>query len=49
VDVLKANQGKVIFTIYPDVGHDSWTQTYENPDLYEWLLQQKNDHFQIAG
>lgn len=49
VDVLKANQGNVKFTIYPDAKHDSWTQTYENPDLYKWLLQQKNDNFQIAG
>lgn len=41
VDVLKANQGKVKFTIYPDTPHDSWTQTYKNPELYEWLLQQR--------
>jgi predicted peptidase len=45
VDVLKANQGNVKFTIYPDTPHDSWTQAYENPELYEWLLQQKNDNF----
>jgi predicted peptidase len=25
-------------TIYPDAGHDSWTETYDNPKLYEWLL-----------
>jgi predicted peptidase len=25
-------------TIYENVGHDSWTQTYENPELYTWLL-----------
>jgi len=44
VDALKANQGNVKFTTYPDTDHDSWTQTYQNPDLYEWLLQQKNEH-----
>jgi predicted peptidase len=49
VDVLKANQGNVKFTVYPDTDHDSWTQTYENPELYEWLLQQKSDNFQISG
>jgi predicted peptidase len=48
VDVLKAHQGKVKFTVYPDTDHDSWTQTYENPELYEWLLQQVNDNFQIS-
>jgi len=25
-------------TIYPDAGHDSWTETYNNPQFYEWLL-----------
>jgi len=24
--------------VYPDAQHDSWTQTYDNPDLYTWLL-----------
>jgi predicted peptidase len=49
VDVLKANQGNVKFTVYPDTPHDSWTQTYKNPELYKWLLQQKNDNFQMSG
>jgi predicted peptidase len=26
-------------TIYPDADHDSFTQTYNNPRLYEWLLE----------
>ena len=26
------------FTVYPGVEHDSWTETYENPKLYEWFL-----------
>lgn len=28
-------------TIYPGVGHDSWTQTYDNPEFWEWLFTQK--------
>ena len=28
------------FTIYPEAKHDSWTETYDNPELYEWLLAQ---------
>jgi len=28
----------VSFTTYPGVLHDSWTQTYDNPELYEWFL-----------
>lgn len=29
----------VKLTIYPEAGHDSWTQTYANPELFAWLLQ----------
>lgn len=29
---------EVKLTVYPGVGHDSWTQTYDNPALYEWFL-----------
>jgi predicted peptidase len=39
VDALKACGGSVRFTVYPDAGHDSWTETYANPELYTWLLQ----------
>ena len=38
---LKAAGGNVRFTAYPEAGHDCWTETYQNPGLYEWLLQQK--------
>lgn len=42
VNALKeAGAKKVKFTVYPDAGHDSWTETYNNPELYEWLLKQK--------
>jgi predicted peptidase len=27
-------------TVYPEAPHDSYTQTYENPKLYEWFLTQ---------
>jgi predicted peptidase len=29
---------EVKFTTYPNAGHDSWTETYDNPELYEWFL-----------
>lgn len=31
----------VEFTIYPEANHDSWTETYNNPELYEWFLKQQ--------
>ncbi|MDO5580655.1 MAG: prolyl oligopeptidase family serine peptidase [Planctomycetia bacterium] len=41
--IQKAGGKKVELTLYKNVGHDSWTRTYANPDLYEWLLQQKKN------
>jgi predicted peptidase len=41
VDALKKAGGNVIFTIYPEAGHDSWTETYSNPELYTWLLKHR--------
>ncbi|NLO32363.1 MAG: prolyl oligopeptidase family serine peptidase [Candidatus Hydrogenedentes bacterium] len=41
VDALKKAEGNVEFTIYPEAGHDAWTETYNNAALYEWLLQQR--------
>jgi predicted peptidase len=39
VNALRACGGNAKLTLYPDVGHDSWTQTYESPDLFHWFLQ----------
>jgi predicted peptidase len=36
--VKKAGATDVKLTIYPEAEHDSWTETYENPELYRWLL-----------
>jgi predicted peptidase len=41
IDALKRLGAEPKFTIYPDADHDSWTETYNNPDLYDWLLSQK--------
>jgi predicted peptidase len=41
VDMLKRRNGNVKLTVYPEAEHDSWTQTYNNPDLYDWLLKQQ--------
>ena len=42
VDAIKEAGGKKVkFTIYEGVGHNSWTETYANQELYEWFLQHK--------
>lgn len=30
---------EVELTVYPEAEHDSWTETYSNPKLYDWFLQ----------
>lgn len=39
VNSLKHEGNEVKFTFYPDSGHDVWTETYNNPELYKWLLK----------
>lgn len=41
VEALKEIGGNVKYTVYPEAGHDSWTETYDNPKLYEWFLKHK--------
>lgn len=35
----KCGVNNLKFTVYPEADHDSWTQTYNNPMLYDWFLQ----------
>lgn len=41
MEVLKKVNPKARYTVYPGVDHDSWTQTYANPEFYFWLMGQK--------
>jgi predicted peptidase len=38
---LKKAGGDVQLKVYPDLPHDCWTVTYENPEVYAWLLKQR--------
>lgn len=41
VDALKRiGATNVRLTVYPEAQHDSWTQTYDNPEFYDWLARQ---------
>ncbi len=31
----------VKYTLYPDVDHFAWVPAYNNPALYDWMLQQQ--------
>lgn len=36
----KAGVKDVKLTVYPEANHDSWTETYNNPEFYDWMLKQ---------
>ncbi len=41
INTLIGCGGIPTFTIYPDLYHDAWTRTYDNPAIYDWLLTKK--------
>jgi dienelactone hydrolase len=50
ISALQAYNPSAKLTIYPEAGHDSWTVTYNNDSLYQWLLMQKKfEHTQSTA
>ncbi len=41
VAAVKARGGNARLTVYPNANHDSWTETYNNPEFYKWLLKHR--------
>jgi len=41
VEMAKKMGVDIKFTVYPDTGHDSWTRTYNNQQLYDWFLEHR--------
>jgi predicted peptidase len=40
IDVFKRNgNNDVKLTVYPEAQHDSWTEAYNNEELYKWFLE----------
>lgn len=44
IEALKNKGGEVRYTLYPELHHDSWTITYDNPELYKWFLSKNNKY-----
>ncbi|MHC4116519.1 MAG: carboxylesterase family protein [Planctomycetota bacterium] len=43
VKAINSRGGNVKLTVYPEAGHDSWTETYDNQELYAWFLKHRRD------
>ena len=41
IEALKKAGANPEYTIFPNAGHDSWTDAYSSPKLFEWMLAQK--------
>lgn len=41
ITALETSGRKPLATYYPGVGHNSWTQTYANPELIRWIFTQR--------
>jgi predicted peptidase len=41
VEAINARDGNAKLTIYPEANHDSWTETYNNQEVYDWLLEHR--------
>jgi predicted peptidase len=41
IDAIKNAGGNPKYTEYPGVGHDSWTRTYSDDAVHQWLFSQR--------
>ncbi len=44
VESVNKKGGNAKLTIYPEAKHDSWTDTFSNPDVFKWLLANTNEN-----
>ena len=49
VAAVNKNGGKAKLTVYFGCRHDSWSETYKNPEVFAWLLSnEKNNNSMIT-
>ncbi len=41
ITALEQAGGQPKATFYPEVNHDSWTRTYDDPELIRWMFGQR--------
>jgi hypothetical protein len=41
VEAVNRHGGNAKLTVYPDTKHDAWTATYQNREVFEWLLNHR--------
>jgi len=43
VDKINKKGGSAKLTVYPNNGHDAWSDTFANPEVFAWLLSHRRD------
>lgn len=43
IEALQKVGSNAKYTEYPEAQHDSWTQTYSNPELLDWMFAQRRE------
>lgn len=41
VNAMREAGGDVKLTVYPEADHDSWTITYQNPEVFRWMASHR--------
>jgi predicted peptidase len=41
--LMRAGGQDVKLTVYPEAGHDSWTQAYSEPEIWNWFLAHRRN------
>lgn len=44
VEAVNRRGGSARLTLYPATGHDAWSATYGNREVFDWLLAQRRYH-----
>lgn len=49
VNAVNRKGGDARLTVYPENGHDAWSDTYSDTKVFRWLLEQKNKCLEWGG
>lgn len=47
VDGVNKNGGNAKLTVYENCGHDAWSETYGNTEVFKWMLSHKKESAEI--
>ncbi len=45
----KKRGGDIRYTLYPEVGHDTWNYAWAEPDFFSWLLSKRKNDIHVWG